>query len=68
MVSLVVTAAYSGTLTAFLSVSTQPLLFSRPEDLLTKSHSYTWGCHMDTAIRLMLEVIRESLERENVMR
>ena len=57
MLSLVVTAAYCGTLTAFLSVSSQPLLFSRLEDLLTKSHSYTWGVFPETNIRLILEVI-----------
>ena len=56
MLSLVVTAAYSGTLTAFLSVNSQPQLFSRPEDLLTKSHSYTWGVFPETYIRLILEV------------
>ena len=57
MLSLVVTAAYSGTLTAFLSVSKQPLLFSTPEDLLTKSHSYTWGTFHDNTIKITLEVI-----------
>ena len=48
MLSLVVTAAYTGTLTSFLSVSTQPLLFSTARDLLTKSHHYTWGIFDDT--------------------
>ena len=57
MLSLVVTAAYTGTLTSFLSVSTQPLLFSTARDLLTKSHLHKWGVFDNTVIAMLLEVV-----------
>ena len=56
MLSLVVTAAYTGTLTSFLSVSTQPLLFSTARDLLTKSHQYTWGTFKEDELTNALRV------------
>ena len=56
MVSLVVAAAYSGTLTAFLSVSKQPPPFSSPQDLLTTDHHYTWGTFLDSVQMFILKV------------
>ena len=56
LLSLVMAAAYSGSLTAFLSASRQPLLFSTPEHLLTKVHSYTWGTVGNSSFTMFLEV------------
>ena len=58
MVSLVVAAAYSGTLTAFLSVSKQPPPFSSPRDLLTTDHHYTWGTILNSVQEFILKVSR----------
>ena len=65
MLSLVVTAAYTGTLTSFLSVSTQPLLFSTASDLLTKSHHYTWGTYKDGQLQNILKVVEVSIIKCN---
>ena len=58
VVSLVVTAAYTGTLTSFLSVTAQPLLFSTARDLLTKAHHYTWGTVNETELAIILKVLQ----------
>ncbi|XP_070181191.1 glutamate receptor 3-like [Littorina saxatilis] len=59
MVTLVVAAAYSGTLTAFLSVAKQPQLFSSPRDLVSKQHNYQWGSSSnDTTLRQIWDGIQ----------
>ena len=56
MLSVVVAAAFSGTLTAVLSVSRQPQIFSSLEDLVVKQHGYKWGTFRDASIYILLRV------------
>ncbi|KAK7104408.1 hypothetical protein V1264_019130 [Littorina saxatilis] len=64
MVTLVVAAAYSGTLTAFLSVAKQPQLFSSPRDLVSKQHNYQWGSVGSTSSALLLESSNDTTLRQ----
>jgi hypothetical protein len=56
LLTLVLTAAYSGTLIAFLSVNTKPRLFSSTRDLLADPHGYAWGTMGNVSLQIMLQV------------
>ncbi|XP_070179396.1 glutamate receptor 3-like [Littorina saxatilis] len=55
LLSVVLAAAYSGTLTAFLSVTKETRLISSLEDLVTKQHDYKWGTPVVSSIFLSLQ-------------
>jgi hypothetical protein len=57
------TACYSSTLTAFLSVSKQPApLFSSMDDLISKQpHGYKWGTMRDYGLHVLIEVNQQSM-------
>nr|KAG5712317.1 hypothetical protein BaRGS_023896 [Batillaria attramentaria] len=56
MFSLVIAASYSSTLTAFLSVTKDAHLFSDIDDLVTKTHEYTWGVFGNSSLALTFQV------------
>nr|KAG5688949.1 hypothetical protein BaRGS_031348 [Batillaria attramentaria] len=60
MFSLVMAAAYSGTLTAFLSATKDTQLFNSLQDLVTKQHDYKWGAVSDTALSIVLKRLHAS--------
>nr|KAG5688948.1 hypothetical protein BaRGS_031347 [Batillaria attramentaria] len=60
MFSLVMAAAYSGTLTAFISVPKDTQLFSSLQDLVAKQHDYKWGCVNNTALALVLKTLHDN--------
>nr|KAG5688950.1 hypothetical protein BaRGS_031349 [Batillaria attramentaria] len=64
MFSLVMAAAYSGTLTAFLSATKDTQLFSSLQDLVTKEHDYTWGTPGGTALTVFLQRSNETILRD----
>ncbi|KAK7488401.1 hypothetical protein BaRGS_00020375 [Batillaria attramentaria] len=64
MFSLVMAAAYSSTLTAFLSVIKDRQLFSRLEDLVSKQHDYTWGTYGRSGLALTLQTSNVSMYRD----
>ncbi|XP_070180444.1 glutamate receptor ionotropic, delta-1-like [Littorina saxatilis] len=66
LLCMVVAAAYSGTLTAVLSVTKTTDLFLKPRDLLTKDHDYTWGVQRDSGVQLALQVITGDTLQQNV--
>nr|KAG5688951.1 hypothetical protein BaRGS_031350 [Batillaria attramentaria] len=64
MFSLVMAAAYSGTLTAFLSVTKDTQPFTSLQDLVTKQHDYKWGTYGRGGIALTLQNGREAVYQE----
>ncbi|XP_070181288.1 glutamate receptor 1-like [Littorina saxatilis] len=64
LLSLVVVAAFSGTLTAYLSVARQPQLFSSLQDLVTKQHDYTWGTSSESSIMLVFKESNDTINQK----
>ncbi|XP_070180460.1 probable glutamate receptor [Littorina saxatilis] len=64
LLSLVVAAAYGGTLTASLTVNRQPQPFGSLQDLLSSDHSYTWGTVGNAAFLVSLQNSNDSVLRD----
>ncbi|XP_070181190.1 glutamate receptor ionotropic, delta-1-like [Littorina saxatilis] len=64
MLTLVVAAAYSGTLTAFLSVAKQQKVFSGPRDLVSEPHDYKWGTVGSSGLAVLFENTNDTTLRQ----